>query len=305
VDIDAKCKEVKTDYLLRTSSSVNRFPGFMKLYIEQRDDDEEEKDSKLPSLDKGDILKLLKVLPEQHFTQPPPRYTEATLIRMLEQYGIGRPSTYAPILSTIQEREYVTRANGNFQPTELGLVVNDLVVEYFPGIVDIKFTARMEDELDGIADEKKDWTGVVRDFYTPFEQELTKATELMEKVKIPDPVTEEMCPNCGKPLVIKTGRFGKFLACSGFPDCKFTKSYQIKTGAKCPECGSDLIERINKKKRTFYGCSNYPECTYATNYKPVNKPCPECGSLMTTYRKDNARCVKCGHTEKLAQEEQL
>ncbi|MFC1900737.1 type I DNA topoisomerase [Chloroflexota bacterium] len=302
IDIDAKCKEIKTGYLLRTSNTVNRFPGFMKLYIEQRDDDEEEKESALPTLEKGDILKLLKLFPEQHFTQPPSRFTEATLIKILEQYGIGRPSTYAPTLSTIQEREYVIKDGGSFQPTELGMIVNDLVSEYFPGIVDIKFTARMEDELDAVADEKRDWKVVIRDFYTPFEQELAKATELMEKVIIPDPVTEEICPNCSKPLVIKTGRFGKFLACSGFPDCKFTKSYQIKTGAKCPECGSDLIERINKKKRTFYGCSNYPECTFATNYKPVPKPCPECGSLMTTYRKDNARCVKCGHTEKIEQE---
>ncbi|MFC2070681.1 DNA topoisomerase, partial [Chloroflexota bacterium] len=279
------------------------FPGFMKLYIEQRDDGEEEKESPIPTLKKGDDLKLLELFPEQHFTQPPPRFTEATLIKMLEQNGIGRPSTYAPTLSTIQEREYVIKVGGIFQPTELGSVVNDAVSEYFPGIVDIKFTARMEDELDEVADDKRDWVGVIRNFYTPFEQDLTKATELMEKVKIADPVTDEICPDCGKPLVIKTGRFGKFLACSGFPDCKHTKSYQIKTGAKCPECGSELIERINKKKRKFYGCSKYPECTYATNYKPVPKPCPECGSLMTAYRQNQARCVKCGHTERVAEEE--
>ncbi len=304
VDIEANCPDLKTGYLLRATSSVNRFPGFIILYIEQRDDGEEEKQSLIPTLEKDDLLRLLGLFPEQHFTQPSPRFTEATLIRMLEQYGIGRPSTYAPTLSTIQEREYVTRANGSFQPTELGFVVNDLVSQYFPEIVDIKFTARMEDELDQIADEKRDWVGVVRDFYTPFEQDLTKAAELMEKVKLPDKVTEEICPNCGKPLVIKTGRFGKFLACSGFPDCKFTKSYQIKTGARCPECGSELIERINKRKRTFYGCSSYPDCKFATNYKPVPKPCPKCGSLMTAYRQNWARCVKCGHREKLEDKEE-
>ncbi len=311
VDIDAKCPDIKTGYLFRSTSSVNRFPGFMTLYIEQKDDNEEEKESALPKLEKGDSLKLIKLFPEQRFTQPPPRFTEATLIKTLEQYGIGRPSTYAPTLSTIQEREYVTRTNGNFQPTELGLVVNDMVSKYFPGIVDIKFTARMEDELDEIAGEKREWTGVIREFYTPFEEELAKAAELMEKVKIADPVTGEICPNCGKPLVIKNGRFGKFLACSGFPDCKFTKSYQIKTGAKCPECGSELVERINKKKRTFYGCSKYPECTFATNYKPVSKPCPDCGSLMTAYGRNTstssgqvqARCVKCGHKEKITETE--
>ena len=302
VDIDARCPDIKTGYLLRTSSSVNRFPGFMVLYIEQRDDEEEEKQSPIPTLKKGDELKLLELFPEQHFTQPPPRYTEATLIRTLEQYGIGRPSTYAPILSTIQEREYITRVNSSFQPTELGFVVNDAVVQYFPDIIDIQFTARMEDELDEIADEKRDWVGVIQDFYTPFEKDLTKATELMEKVKLPDQVTDEICPECGKPMVIKTGRFGKFLACSGFPDCKQTKSYQIKTGAKCPECGGELIERISKKRRTFYGCSNYPECNFATNYKPLSKPCPECGSLMTVYRQNWGRCIKCGHREKIEQE---
>ncbi len=299
VDIDADCPDIKTGYLLRTSSSVNRFPGFMVLYIEQRDDDEEEKQSPIPTLAKGDKLKLLELFPEQHFTQPPSRYTEATLIRTLEQYGIGRPSTYAPILSTIQEREYVTRINSSFQPTELGFVVNDAVTRYFPDIIDIQFTARLEDELDEIAGEKRDWVGVVQDFYTPFEKDLTKAAELMEKVKLPDQVTEEICPKCGKPMVIKTGRFGKFLACSGFPDCKQTKSYQIKTGAKCPECGGELIERISKKRRTFYGCSNYPECNFATNYRPLSKPCPKCGSLMTVYRQNWGRCIKCGHREKI------
>ncbi len=302
VDINANCPDSKTDYLFRTTSSINRFPGFIVLYTEQKDQPEEEKKSSpLPQLEKGDELNLLGLFPEQHFTQPPSRFTEATLIKMLEQWGIGRPSTYAPTLSTIQEREYVIKANGSFQPTELGFIVNDLVSQYFPDIVDIKFTARMEDELDEIADKKRDWVGVIQDFYTPFEKSLTKATELMERVKLPDEVTEEICPKCGKPMVIKTGRFGKFLACSGYPECKSTKSFQIKTGANCPQCGGELVQKVNKKKRTFYGCSNYPDCTFATNFKPLPLPCPKCGSLLTEYRGKQAKCSKCDYKGKLAE----
>jgi DNA topoisomerase-1 len=303
VDIEARYRRSKTDYLFRASSSVNRFPGFITLYIEQRDQPEEEKVSPLPQLEEGDELRLLGLFPEQRFTEPPPRFTEATLIKILEQYGIGRPSTYAPIISTIQEREYVAKVNGGFQPTELGFVVNDLVCQYFPNIVDIQFTARMEDELDEIADDKREWVGVIQSFYTPFEKDLTKATQVIERVKLPDQVTEEICPQCGKPLVVKTGRFGKFLACSGYPECKFTKSYQIKTGVKCPECGSELIQRINRKKRTFYGCSNYPNCTFATSFKPLPQPCPKCGGLMTLYRQKWGRCIKCGQREKLGENE--
>jgi DNA topoisomerase-1 len=302
VDIDALSQETQKGYLFRTSDSVNRFPGFTVLYIERKDEEEEENGSSLPALEGGDLLKLLGLYPEQHFTQPPPRFTEATLIKMLEQWGIGRPSTYAPILSTIQEREYVIKTGGNFQPTELGSVVTDLVSQYFAEIVDIKFTARMEDELDEIADEKRDWVGVVRDFYTPFERDLTRATETMERVKLPDQVTDEICPNCGKPMVIKMGRFGKFLACSGYPECKTTKSYQIKTGVSCPECGSELVERVSKKKRTFYGCSSYPECTFATNYKPLSQKCSKCGGFTTLYRQRWARCIKCGNRDRLEQE---
>ena len=302
IDIEARCPDAENDYLFRTSSSVNRFPGFITLYVERKDQPEEEKESSLPLLEKGDILRLLGLFPKQNFTEPPLRFTEATLIKMLEQYGIGRPSTYAPILSTIQEREYVSKVNGGFQPTDLGFVVNDLVCQYFSGIIDIKFTARLEDELDEIADEKRDWVGVIKDFYTPFEKDLARATQLVERVKLPDQVTEEICPECGKPLVIKTGRYGKFLACSGYPDCKYTKSYQIKIGVSCPECGSELIERVNKKKRTFYGCSSYPDCTFATNYRPLPQPCPKCGGMTTLYRQKWARCIKCGNREKLKQD---
>jgi len=304
VDIKARCSYSKADYLFRASSSVTTFPGFMTLYIEGKDEADKEgpKDSLLPRLEKGDELKLLGLLPEEHFTQPPPRFTEATLVKMLEQWGIGRPSTYAPILSTIQERGYVTKTKGSFQPTELGFIVNDLLIQYFTDIVDIKFTAHMEDELDEIANENRDWVSVVRSFYTPFEQSLNSASQLIEKVKLADELTEEICPECGKPLAIKTGRYGKFLACSGYPECKYTRSFQIKLGVSCPECGSELVEKVNKKKRTFYGCSNYPECQFATNFKPLPQPCPNCGSLLTLYRQKWAKCSKCEYKGKLQQD---
>jgi len=304
VDIKAKRRFSKIDYLLRTSTSVISFPGFITLYSEGKDETEKEgkKGFPLPQLKKGDGLNLLGLFPEQHFTQPPPRFTEATLIKMLEQNGIGRPSTYAPILSTIQEREYVTKAGGSFQPTELGFVVNDLLCQHFPDIVDIKFTARMEDELDEIANEKRDWVGVVQDFYTPFEKSLHIASERIEKIKLADEVTEEICPKCSKPIVVKVGRYGKFLACSGYPECKYTKSFQIKTGVKCPECGSELVEKVNKKKRTFYGCSNYPNCQFATNFRPLPQPCPKCGNLLTLYRQKWAKCIKCEYKGTLQQD---
>jgi DNA topoisomerase-1 len=301
VDIEARCPDSKVDYLFRTATSVNRFPGFIIIYTEGKDQAEDERQSPLPPLEKGDELRLLGLFAEQHFTQPPPRFTEATLIKTLEQYGIGRPSTYAPILSTIREREYVTKANGTFKPTELGFVVNDILVQYFPDIVDIQFTAHMEDELDEIADDKRDWVNVIKGFYAPFDSSVTKASATMERVKLADEVTEETCPKCGKPLVVKTGRFGKFLACSGYPECKYTKSFQIKTGAKCPECGSELVEKVSKKKRTFYGCSNYPNCTFATNFKPLPQPCPKCGGLLTVYREKWAKCTKCSYRGKVAE----
>jgi len=305
VDIEARSPEPETHYLFRASSSVIKFPGFITLYTEGKDDAEKETEetSPLPHLAKGDKLKLLGLFPEQHFTQPPPRFTEATLVKMLEQKGIGRPSTYAPILSTIQERGYVTRTNGTFQPTNLGFIINDLLCEYFAEIVDIEFTARMEEELDEIAQENKEWVNVVRDFYTPFEKDLNNASEHMEKVELAPELTDETCPECGKPLAIKMGRYGKFLACTGYPECKYTKPYQIKTGVKCPECGNELVEKLSKKKKTFYGCSNYPDCKFATSFKPLPQPCPKCGGLLTVYRKNWARCTKCSYRGKLAEPE--
>ena len=298
VDIEAKCRE--SNYLLRTSSSVSKFPGFIILYSEGKDEAAEEKKQRpLPYLKKGDELELLELFPEQNFTQPPPRFTEATLVKILEQWGIGRPSTYAPTLSTIQDRDYVTKVRGCFQPTELGTIVNDLLSQYFSDIVDIKFTANMEDELDDIVEEKKDWVSVVRNFYTPFEKDLENAFQLVEKVKLADELTDEICPKCGKPMAIKMGRYGKFLACSGYPECKSTKPYQIKIGVNCPQCGSELIERMSKKKRIFYGCSNYPDCKFATNFRPLPQPCPQCGGLLTLYMGKLAKCTKCEYKGKI------
>jgi DNA topoisomerase-1 len=299
VDIQAQCPDSKTKYLLRTSCSVTRFPGFMILYIEGKDEAEEEKKSSpLPQLEKGDELEFLGLFPEQHFTQPPPRFTEATLVKALEQWGIGRPSTYAPILSTIQERGYVTKTKGSLQPTEIGFVVNDLLTKHFPDIVDIKFTANMEEELDEIANENRDWVGVVQDFYIPFEKSLQDASLLMAKVKLADEPTGDACPKCGKPLVVKTGRFGKFIACSGYPGCKYTQSFQVKVGAKCPQCGKDLIQRISKKRRTFYGCTGYPDCKFITNFRPLPQSCPQCGGLLTQHGKQ-AWCAKCEYKGKI------
>jgi len=302
VDIEAKRPE--TGYLLRATSSVNVFPGFIALYIESKDEaDEGEQKGKLPELRNDEDLNLLGVYLEQQFTQPPPHFTEATLVKMLEQWGIGRPSTYAPILSTIQEREYVTKVRGSFQPTELGVLVNDLLNQYFADILNVQFTAGMEDELDDIVKKNRNWASVVQDFYTPFNKDLTDAFQRVERVKLPVELVDEACPKCGKPLAVKVGRYGKFLACSGYPECKYTQSYQLKTGVKCPECGSELVERVSKKKRVFYGCSSYPECNFATNYKPLPTPCPKCGGLLTQYRGKFTRCAKCNYKGKLEGEQ--
>ncbi len=300
-NVDIKAKDHR-DYLLRTAVSVNTFPGFMSLYSESRDEVEEEgSKNALPRLAKGDELKLLGIFPKQRFTQPPPRYTEATLVKILEQNGIGRPSTYAPTISTIQDREYVTRVKGVFQPTELGMVVNDLLVQHFPDIINVKFTAGMENELDNIASKGREWPSVVQDFHTPFEKDLQKALKTAEKVKLADEETGDSCPKCGKPLVVKAGRFGKFIACSGYPECRYTQSYQIKVGAKCPKCGKEIVQRVSKKKRTFYGCSGYPDCDFITSFRPLTQPCPRCGGLLTQHGKQ-AWCVKCEYKGKVEEE---
>jgi DNA topoisomerase-1 len=292
-------------YLLKASSSVVKFPGFVVVYSESRDEDERaESLVSLPKLGTGDKLIYLGTFPEQCFTQPPPRYSEATLIKALEQKGIGRPSTYAPIISTIQERDYVNKANGKFHPTELGIIVSKILAEHFPKIVDPGFTAQMEEQLDDIARGKYEWITALQEFYPHFQDTLDKAWINLEKVNLTQ-TSEETCPKCNRPMLIKVGRFGKFLACSGYPDCKTTMPYLVKTGVACPQCGGELVKKVSKKKTVFYGCSNYPECKFAVSRKPIAQPCPNCGNLLVQYRGDWAKCVDCQHKVKLSgQEEQ-
>ncbi len=292
-------------YLLKASSSVVKFPGFVVVYSESRDEDERaESLVSLPKLGTGDKLIYLGTFTEQCFTQPPPRYSEATLIKALEQKGIGRPSTYAPIISTIQERDYVNKANGKFHPTELGVIVSKILAEHFPKIVDPGFTAQMEEQLDDIARGKYEWITALQEFYPHFQDTLDKAWVNLEKVNLTQ-TSEETCPKCSRPMVIKVGRFGKFLACSGYPDCKTTMPYLVKTGVACPQCGGELVKKVSKKKKVFYGCSNYPKCKFAVSRKPIAQPCPNCGNLLVQYRGDWAKCVDCQHKVKLSgQEEQ-
>ncbi len=291
--VDVEARHFDKGYLLRTSSSVTKFPGFITVYIESKDEEaEEDKAILLPSLKEGDKLTLLDLFPEQKFTQPPLRYNEATLIKALEQKGIGRPSTYAPIISTIQERGYIFKESGRLCPDEVGLIVSDLLTEHFPKIVDLDFTALLEEELDEIARGEREWISVLKDFYKPFEETLNTASNKIEKIRIAKP-TEEICPECGKPMVLKTGRFGKFLACSGYPECKKTMTYVIKTGVPCPNCGKEIVERTTRKKRIFYGCSGYPQCNFAINRRPIKQPCPQCGKMLITPREGWVKCTVC------------
>ncbi len=255
----------KNIYLLMAEGKVIKFDGWLKIYGGVQN-----KEEAMPELEKGDELDLIKINSEQKFTQPPPRYSEATLIKALEERGIGRPSTYAPIVSTIQGRQYVEKVEGRFQPTPLGITVNDFLVEYFPDIVNYEFTAQMEDKLDAVARGEVKWVPVIRDFYQPFDEKISGVTAVAERVQVPTEVTEENCPKCKKgKLVIRVGRFGKFLSCSRFPECDYTAPYTPKLeGVKCPKCGGDVVIKKTKKGRQFYGCSNWPKCNWASWRKP-------------------------------------
>ena len=289
-------------YLFRVSGSVLKFPGFRMLYMESADDDTEESAEgagPLPELAGGDALDCLALVPEQHFTQPPPRYTEATLIRELEEQGIGRPSTYAPIIATIMDRDYVRKDQGRFVPTKLGIAVSGLLTNHFPDIMDVGFTARIEEQLDDIASGEREWTPVLREFYDPFDKAVERATK--EAQRIPrdqiDEETDEVCEKCERPMVIKSGRFGRFLSCSGFPECRNSRPLLARVGVECPECGSDLVQRKQRKGKgggkTFYGCSNYPACEFAVNQRPLPQPCPECGKLLLASGRTKCRCTAC------------
>jgi DNA topoisomerase-1 len=287
--------------IFRAAGSKVRFPGFMKVYVEGNDDGNTEEEKLLPPLAEGDKLKTEEIEPKQHFTQPPPRYTEARLVKTLEELGIGRPSTYAPTLETIQKRGYVAIEEKKFMPTELGELVIEQMEQFFPEILNVEFTANMEEDLDHVEEGEEDWVKVLNDFYESFEKRLEVAEEEMKEIEIEDEVSDEICDKCGKPMVYKLGRFGKFLACSGFPDCRNTKPIVKDIGVTCPTCKEgSVVERRSKKGRIFYGCTRYPECDFVSWDKPSAKPCPNCGSLMVEKRNRQGaklQCTSCDHTE--------
>ncbi|MEL3971341.1 type I DNA topoisomerase [Rossellomorea oryzaecorticis] len=285
----------------RANGSKVKFPGFMKVYVEGSDDQKEEKDNLLPELKENDKVLSELIDPKQHFTQPPPRYTEARLVKTLEELGIGRPSTYAPTLDTIQRRGYVSLDNKRFVPTELGEIVLELVREFFPEIIDVEFTANMERSLDDIEDGKVKWERIIDEFYRDFEIHLVKAENEMEKIEIRDEPAGEDCEECGHAMVYKMGRYGKFMACSNFPDCRNTKPIVKEIGVKCPKCEKgNIIERKSKKKRIFYGCDQYPECDFLSWDKPIERKCPKCSELLVEkkLKKGNQiQCTSCDYKE--------
>ena len=303
VDIEATGGPSGTPYTLRATGSVLRFSGFRAVYVEAKDvsngndDDEDDSDISraLVPLDEGETVNLDELKSEQRFTQPPPRFSEAMLIRTLEENGIGRPSTFASIVATIESRDYVAREKARFRPTKLGLAVTDFLLEWFPDIMDTGFTAGMEEKLDEVARGDIDWVPMLQEFYGPFDDQIVGAKEKAGRVSSSelDEESDEVCEECERPMVIKTGRFGKFLSCSGFPDCRNSKPLRLGTGAKCPEDGGELLERKGRgpRGRRFYGCENYPDCDFSTRQRPLKEPCPECGGLLVARGRDGAKCV--------------
>ncbi|MBP1577356.1 MAG: type I DNA topoisomerase, partial [Oscillospiraceae bacterium] len=287
-------------YTFKATGYVVKFDGFTALYEESRDEGAE-KATALPNLNEGDVLKVDKVEGNQHFTQPPARYSEASLIKTLEENGIGRPSTYAPTISTILDRGYVERSAKTLMPTALGETVNKLMREQFKNIVDVKFTAGMENNLDRVENGSEDWIAILEGFYGDFADNLKTAEKNMDgvRMKVPDEETDEVCELCGRKMVIKIGRFGKFLACPGFPECKNTKKIVQKTGGFCPKCGGEILAKKSKKGRGFYGCGNFPNCDFMTWDKPMPDKCPKCGSSLfkKAGRYGGIRCLKegCGY----------
>ncbi len=354
--------EAKNSYLFKATGSTIKFPGFMKIYIEGKDDNGDENKGMLPQLERGQVLTLASLMPEQHFTQPPPRYTEATLVKTLEEYGIGRPSTYASIIDILQTRKYATLTDRRFFPEDLGLTVSKLLVNHFPQYVDYQFTAQMEEELDEIARGEISWKPIVRNFWKPFINLIDQKDNELKKSDIISEETEEICPRCGehliiklgrygkfygckgypncryirplddkgeegdsqnaaveefcekcgKPMLIKAGRYGKFLACSGYPQCKTVQSLNkpVSLGIKCPECKEgEIIEKRTRRGKLFYGCSSYPKCDFATWDKPVEEPCPYCGSPILVEKESKRygiviRCIKkeCNYKKTLSNE---
>ncbi len=297
--LDVVSVDIAADkYILKASGHTVSFAGFTAVY-EEAGDDKKEEAAKLPALTDGEELNLEEITPTQHFTQPPPRYTEASLIKALEEHGIGRPSTYAPTISTIQSREYVVKDGKSFKPTELGGVTTTLMKDHFKDIVDIEFTANMENNLDKVEAGDEAWKNTIRSFYKGFEHELTEAEKNLGDVsyKVPDEVTDEICELCGRNMVIKSGRFGKFLACPGYPECKNTKPLLDDTGAKCPKCGGRIVRRMSKNKNKFYACEHSPTCSFITWYEPTKDACTVCGSVMLQKSRYGKKSVICSNED--------
>ena len=293
------------DYTFRASGSRLRFSGFLEAYSKGEEEDEKV----IPKLTQGDILQAEHLLPEQHFTQPPARYTDASLIKTLEEIGVGRPSTYAPTLTTIQARHYVTKEAKNLFPTELGEMVDEIMKTYFPDIVDIDFTANMEKRLDDVEMGKEEWKQIIRDFYPDFKKSVENAAEKLEKIEIKDEETDIICEKCGRNMVIKYGRYGKFLACPGFPECQNAKPYFEEAGVNCPECGGKVLIKKTKKGRIYYGCEhNGDGCDFMSWNKPTGEKCPECGAFLEEKGRKNPKIVcsneKCGYMKEKPTEEE-
>jgi DNA topoisomerase-1 len=289
------------DAVFRANGSQVKFHGFMKVYVEGTDDAPKEEDKMLPPLEENQEVALAEMEPKQHFTQPPPRYSEARLVKTLEELGIGRPSTYAPTLDTIQKRGYVALQDRRFIPTELGEIVIGLMEEFFPEILDTKFTAKMEDDLDYIEEGKAQWVRVLEDFYEGFSKRLEVAEKHMQEVEIKDEVSDIACEKCGSPMVYKMGRYGKFLACSAFPDCRNTMPIVKEIGVACPKCETgQIVERKSKKNRLFYGCNNYPDCDFISWDKPLPRTCPKCGKMLVEKKgkgKNKGPTVHCSECD--------
>jgi len=295
-------KLINNNVQFRASGSVVKFPGFMKVYVESKDDGAEEKDKMLPPLEVGETVFSKDIEPKQHYTQPPPRYTEARLVRTLEELGIGRPSTYVPTLETIQKRGYVALDNKRFVPTELGGIVIELILEFFPEIINIEFTANMEQSLDEVEEGNANWVKIVDDFYVGFEPRLEKAEKEMREVEIKDEPAGEDCELCSHPMVFKMGKYGKFMACSNFPECRNTKTIVKEIGVTCPKCdkGQIIERRSNKKKRLFYGCGTYPECDFVSWDKPIGRKCPKCEGMLVEKKLKKGvqvQCISCDYEE--------
>ena len=290
VSVDIK----SLSYIFKASGSLLKLSGFTAVYIEGSDDEKQE-DSNLPDLDKNDKLKLNDICGNQHFTQPPPRFTEASLTKSLEELGIGRPSTYVPTITTIVSRGYVEREKKQLKPTLLGEITTELMKDNFSNVVDVSFTAEIEEDFDKVAEGKMKWKDSIRAFYSNFDNTLKlaeKNTEL-KSYKIPDEETDEVCEKCGKPMVIKHGRFGKFMACSGYPECKNTKKIVVPTKGICPACGGKIIRQKSAKGRIFFGCENYPNCNFMSWDEPISDICPKCGNTMFKKKGKKAQ-IYCG-----------